>query len=325
MLKLLSLLSLSFLLGAAPLLKTGQTKSYDQNGNEVTNDSVKDDGYYQKGVTRSYNRSGDIVIDNVTGLQWQDNNDTDNTYRTWNDANGYCAALSLGGYGDWRLPTIEELETIVDYGQYYSSITANIFMHVSSYDYWSSTIFAYNTLMAWEINFSCGNSYYYKKDDTTLYVRCVRGGTSKTSNFTRIGKIVGDNVTNLSWQDDIAAKTTKKSWIEAIEYCENLTLGGYNDWRLPNIKELLSIVDVSKSKSTIYAIFQNVSSSYYWSSTTGADDTTDAWRVFFDYGNSDSYKNKDNNHYVRCVRDGLSGDLSSAKDIVPIITHILLD
>jgi len=62
--------------------KTGQTKSYDTDGNEVTDGSIKDDGYYQKGVTPSYTRDDttEIVTDHITGLQWQDNNDTSSSH-----------------------------------------------------------------------------------------------------------------------------------------------------------------------------------------------------------------------------------------------------
>ncbi len=61
--------------------KTGQTKSYDTDGNEVTDGSIKDDGFYQKGVDPSYTRDDvkEIVIDHITGLQWQDDAEANST------------------------------------------------------------------------------------------------------------------------------------------------------------------------------------------------------------------------------------------------------
>ena len=115
-------------------------------------------------------------------------------------------------------------------------------------------------------------------------------------------EVVIDSATNLMWQDDSDAKTIKKNWQEAISYCENLTLGGYNDWYLPNINQLFSIVDTSKYNPAINSIFQNVFSYNYWSSTTNAFSTYSTWDV--DFGNGFGYWNdKSNGFYVRCVRD----------------------
>jgi hypothetical protein len=93
------------------------------------------------------------------------------------------------------------------------------------------------------------------------------------------------------------------TWSEAISYCENLSLGGYSDWRLPNKQELISIVDVSRYNPAIYPAFVNVASDYYWSSTTNAYSTDYAWNVNFGNGRVDgNYKTGTN--YVRCVRGG---------------------
>ena len=106
----------------------------------------------------------------------------------------------------------------------------------------------------------------------------------------------------LMWQDNADAKTVQKNWNGAVEYCQNLTLFGFNDWRLPTRDELLSIVDKNKSP-TIKKEFQNVTSSYYWSSTTIASDSDRAWRVYFG-GGDDGWGGKTLSLYVRCVRSG---------------------
>ena len=64
---IVALSALSF--ADAPVLKTGQILSYDNDGNVVTDGSVRDDGYYQAGAAHRYSRSGDIVIDNTRGLE----------------------------------------------------------------------------------------------------------------------------------------------------------------------------------------------------------------------------------------------------------------
>ena len=115
-------------------------------------------------------------------------------------------------------------------------------------------------------------------------------------------QIVTDSKTELQWQDD--STPASMLWTPAIDYCEALTLGGYSDWRLPNIKELISLVDDSKiSLSIDTEVFANTVSDHYWSSTTNAGYVINAWDVYFDngfLGNDD----KSVYGYVRCVRAG---------------------
>ena len=125
--------------------------------------------------------------------------------------------------------------------------------------------------------------------------------TALLANMTRTGNIVTDSTTGLQWQDDIQAKTTLKTWTAAIDYCEALSLDTYNDWRLPNKKELLSIADYSRVNPSINSVFVNTTSYYYWSSTTYAGYTAYAWIVGFYYGYTYS-SNKTTTYYVRCVR-----------------------
>ncbi len=128
--------------------------------------------------------------------------------------------------------------------------------------------------------------------------------TLANAEFTKSGNIVTDSTTGLQWQDDATATSTRPTWQGAIDHCENLTdFLGYSDWRLPNLNELKSIVDRSKSNPAIVNGFVNTSSSYYWSSTTNADDSDYAWNVSIYNGNVDDY-NKDSSNYVRCVRAG---------------------
>ena len=70
-------------------------------------------------------------------------------------------------------------------------------------------------------------------------------------------QIVTDSITKLQWQDDSDARSVKKSWQGAISYCEDLSLGGYSDWRLPNKNELISIIDYSTYKPAMDGVFQN--------------------------------------------------------------------
>ena len=158
------------------LKKTGQTKSYDENGNEVTDRSIKDDGYYQTGVTPSYTRDDakEIVTDHITGLMWQDNADASNITKNWGDAKSYCQNLSFGGYSDWRLPSIDELMYIADRSLRNPAIDPT-FQHTRSDGYWSSTSVVGDEDLAWYVYFYDGYDDGYGKSYSRR-VRCVRGG-----------------------------------------------------------------------------------------------------------------------------------------------------
>jgi hypothetical protein len=118
--------------------------------------------------------------------------------------------------------------------------------------------------------------------------------------------VVKDSNTGLFWQDNYAdneSNIKQAIWSDAISYCEASTLGGRDDWRLPNKKELLSIVDYSIYNPSISSVFQNITSYNYWSSTTSASYTNYAWLVYFYNGFTSNYY-KSYSRYVRCVRAG---------------------
>ena len=124
------------------------------------------------------------------------------------------------------------------------------------------------------------------------------------ADFTRLNGVVTDNKTSLEWQDDYSynANAIKETtWENAIDYCEALALDGGN-WRLPNKKELQSILDRSKFNPSLdNTVFTKTQNSIYWMSTSYAANSGNAWVVLFIYGNS-GHRNKNNSHYVRCVR-----------------------
>ncbi len=135
---------------------------------------------------------------------------------------------------------------------------------------------------------------------------------------------VYDDATGLTWQDDGNVSIDPKTWNDAIEYCENLDFAGKQDWRLPNFNELYMIADRSRTNPAMHMDaangFQNVASSFYWSSTTLASDTSDAWRVNFNKG-YDSARDKTLSAFVRCVRDGQI--VPSETFLIPTVMYLL--
>jgi hypothetical protein len=282
-----------------------------------------------------------MVKDNVTGLIWENKtddggiHDKDNTY-TWCDYNsetnggnpGTCGPLVenvvtdtrafirtlnrdyFGGFSDWRMPTVKELQSIVDYGRWNPAINTTFFPGtVGSYN-WSSTTYTGFTSNAWRVSFYYGDISNASKS-YSHHVRAVRGGQAASlDRFVDNGDgTVTDTATGLMWQQGHSSSVLV--WSEALTYAEDLPLAGYTDWRVPIVKELQSIVDYNRWNPAIDTTFFTPVGNYL-SSTTDAGDTSGAWRVYLYDGYVDGgYKS--NSDYVRAVRGGqsrLSGHLT---------------
>ena len=134
------------------------------------------------------------------------------------------------------------------------------------------------------------------------YVRCVRGEAAPRPSLTdnRNGTVT-DSHTGLTWQQ---GEPGGMSWGMALDFCEGLELGDAIDWRLPNVKELLSLTDQTRFHPAVDpTFFPGVQTSEYWSSTTDAYNPELAWPVDFDNG-SINRSHKRPHHAVRCVRGG---------------------
>lgn len=111
-----------------------------------------------------------VVVDNVTHLMWQ--RDVPSSSYTWADAKAYCAALSLAGHQDWRLPTSIELVSLVDFTRSNPAIDVAAFPSTPSARFWTSSPVAGLANNAWNVRFDDGYSYYGVSEP--LRVRCVR-------------------------------------------------------------------------------------------------------------------------------------------------------
>jgi len=319
------------LLGAAvlpvfadgPVLKTGQTAVY-QTG---------DDGTYRAGIVRAFTRDdgSGIVTDNATGLQWQDNDVSGTSWgefdftmvspllAPFSEVQNYCASLNLNGAG-WRVPNRAELQSLVERSRSAPAIDPAFNNYVSAH-YWSSTPYMPDTSRVWTVDFEIGGNGAADMEGAANFVRCVRGSEAAGSTYVRDETLqtVYDEQTKLTWQDNTVQVA---SWSGAVAYCETLDFAEAQDWRLPNVNELLSIVDLTKNHPAIDGTaFSITSSQYYWASTSSVyPDTGYAWRVSFDNGYT-SYWGKGSYWYVRCVRGG-EGVMPNAS-LVPILMYLL--
>ncbi len=249
--------------------------------------------------TPSYrdNRDGTIT-DRHTGLVWQKTPDP--TRRNQTDSERFARNLKLAGFNDWRLPTIKELFSIADFkGDMHSRIPYIDPVFDFQYptvggggngqpgqrdmdaQFASSTRYLGTTMgrdqSAFGFNFADGRIKGYPLR-MLRYVRAVRGNPDYGKNRfhdNRDGTIT-DRATGLTWLQADSGKTM--NWPQALEYAQSSTAAGKNDWRLPNVKELQSIVDYnsapdsrdpSRRAPAIDSRFKlSVPESWFWSSTT---------------------------------------------------------
>ncbi len=317
---------------AGTLPDTGQTRCYDEDS-EISCPAPGQEFYGQDAQyscnPRSYTDLGNgTVCDNVTGLEWQQKSAPD-TYR-WQEAFDYCNNLELGNHDDWRLPTIEELSTLVDSGIPDPGPTVNIDYFPdtigSAYsDYWSSTVDADVFTKAWIVHFSDGSVKGSSKMNA-LNVRAVRGELSSTAFRDNGDGTITDTRTGLMWEiktDDGGPrdKDNACTWEEALAYCENLALAGHDDWRLPNRNELQSIMDYSRYGPSVDPAFPLIRPSSNWSSNTNAANPTSAWIVNF-YNGDVSTIGKQNESYVHAVRGGQCRIVPTTTTTLPSTTTI---
>lgn len=295
---------------------TGQTKCYD-NKQELTKCPTEGSAFYgqdaqyaakglcvpQKFSVDSSVKNENVVIDENTGFQWQQTIPEEEF--SLEAAQQYCDELIYGGHDDWRAPSLIEIMSL--FNEYYDQTDINRTYFPPS-DSESFQIWGDDFL----VRIYGGDAIKQYSSDNTALIRCVRGDVIPTLSYlvtvaTSTGDfVVKDTATKLIWQYECAAN---KTWEEALEYCENLKYAGYDDWRLPNKNELLSL----EYSGYIYGevtTFPNMPEQNFWSSTTAvpyydpSDSSTKrmmAFSVDFRARYLDHDRKTDKN-YVRCVR-----------------------
>jgi hypothetical protein len=159
-----------------------------------------------------------------------------------------------------------------------------------------------------------GSTAVPKTGQTTSYSTGDDGDLQKGSawpdpRFTDHGNdTVTDNLTGLMWvkaPHALDGNAEGQRWNDAIDYCNSLTYASHSDWRLPNVRELQSLIDYGRNSPALPSghPFTGVQSSGYWSSTTIADYTDDAWFVYLGFGFVHS-SSKTLTNYVWPVRAG---------------------
>jgi hypothetical protein len=175
----------------AELPATGQTACYDTLNAAVACANTGQDGELRKGAAWLYPRFMDngfgTMTDNLTGLVWAKEGNAPGpaacapgAAKTWQGALAYAACLNANtylGYTDWRLPDVNEMESLINVGLFDTSawLTTLGFTNTQAGFYWSSSTFAVNPGDAWIIHVLDGDVYFDVKSNS-YFVWPVRGG-----------------------------------------------------------------------------------------------------------------------------------------------------
>lgn len=271
---------------------TGQTTCFDNEGNTIACPDPGEPLYGQDGnflinppsLTKTDNDK--TVTDHVTGLVWEVKTEASKEESvTFPEAQAYIDGLNTDafcGRHDWRLPTILELQSMADFGQGCPAVDVEFFPNTHDMrHYWSSTtseIVGHKKY--YSFNSNGGSVLEYTNPDRPGTVRAVRGAPLTNPNrfYLNRDKTVTDFNTGLIWELKTQENTQKK-WLHhmAAAYCNDLDLGGYTDWRLPTCKELLTLIDYTRTERPMLCMpvfknsvipFHSAVSAFYWSSTT---------------------------------------------------------
>lgn len=257
-----------------PIVDTGQKRCYN-NFTEIAYPKSGQAFYGQdaqySGNQPVYKDNGDgTVSDLVTGLMWTQDPGSKKTYA---QAIADASKCRVGGYKDWRLPTIKELYSLIDFSgtdippwsktantpfinkryfkfKYGNTASERIIdsQFATSTKYVSTTMGGNATMFG--VNFADGRIKGYPLARKTFYVLYVRGNPEYGKNKFKVNSngTITDEATGLMWTQ--ADSGTGMDWQQALKYAESSRFAAYSDWRLPNAKELQSLVDYTRSPDT---------------------------------------------------------------------------
>jgi len=245
------------------------------------------------------------------------------------------------GFNDWRMPNRRELRSLMYLEAKNPCLyPGHFFKNVFHGWYWTSTTAAINTRYAWYIHLGGARMFYGKKDQECMLwpvrgesdfvlatgqkgcwnvsgeeIPCANTGQDgefqagvkwPKPRFLNKGEVAEDRLTGLFWTRNADISGGMVSWVEAFKIVRELNskrLGGFSDWRLPNINELESLVDCSRHSPAIPegSCFKNVRE-FYWSSTTSIYDPPWAWALYMFKGATGVGLKRLRNFYVWAVR-----------------------
>jgi hypothetical protein len=280
-------------------------------------------------VHNSFDRTTDdeaVVTDTITKLVWQgcpagmsgpSCEAGAPATMAWEDAVYYCDGLDYHGFKDWRLPDPGEFQTIADYGRYDYAVNVTVFPGFKGpfLYWWTISGYAKDPTWVWRFEFSSGTPVVGDKDGP-WGVTCVRGKAKPAKHYKKEMPVDGepiviDGFAGLMWQGcpialhgeqcDQGELLPTDNWIDAKNLsCQSQDWSGYSDWRMPNIKELMTIVDTRHFDPAMDTSLFGDQNAEIWSSTVSRYGMSPAW--YLDTPSGGMYGSDVYYRCVQCVR-----------------------
>lgn len=302
-------------------LQTGQKTCHDSAGIEIPCQGSGQDAEFATGIAWPEPRfevQRELVCDRLTGLFWTRDANPGDVPLDWQEALDFVDGMNRDqahGFSDWRLPERIELRSLISYQTRNPALPGgHPFNNVFPGWYWTSATAARNADYAWYVHLEGGRVFYGGKRQFFL-VWPVRGeGNGVLCHHKEDGRFqvgegwVLDRRTNLRWSQPADPPGEGFLWGEALAAVREMkvpTGGGRRHWRLPNINELESLVDLEQHDPALppghpFAGVRDV----YWSSTTSMYEPDWAWALYLDKGAVGVGRKADARFNVWAVCDG---------------------
>lgn len=276
-------------------LETDQTGCFDESGKEMNCHHTGQDGEVNQarrieGPDR-FHAADDIVQDKLTGLVWHINANLPGFPLTWKEAFEFIQEINasrLSGVNEWRLPARKELFSLVSHQFVNPSLPeGHPFHNVFHGYYWTRTESAGLLNQAWYVHLGGGKVYRGMKHGS--YMVWPVSGQFAEQPFMKKRFIASedsfyDRVTRRYWYAGNRLNAGARPWkegIRAVEKMNETREAGRGPWRLPNIRELESLID-DRNHSPAFAdgFYINSLRDGYWSSTTSLYEPRYAWVLY---------------------------------------------
>ena len=227
----------------------------------------------------------DYVKDALTGLDWQSPPPAAESTVSWSAARMYCDGLTWGGITGYRLPTVMELASLTRYDLAPPAMDPTLSPDPSA-AFWTGSAEHAEPGSVWTIFYGDGSISWAAEDGVVSSVRCVHDSKPAPDptcmRYTLVdgGDAVRDEETGLSWRRKHSGG--KLTWSGAEAECGALPLDGGARWRLPEVAELLTLLDVAGTDPSGLdpAFFAGEPADFYWTATVYASaPSTKAWTV----------------------------------------------
>ncbi|NCC24047.1 MAG: DUF1566 domain-containing protein [Deltaproteobacteria bacterium] len=282
------------------LSATGQSRCFDTHGRPVFCPGSGQDGEFQLGAalpsTERFSVQGPTVLDHLTGLTFLRDAAPFTFPLSWKETRQAMTELNArapGGHDDWRLPTRRELASLVHFGSANPALpSTHPFENVFSGKYWTATDWAGNPDLAWFVQFSGGREFFEEKSRPCM-AWPVRGNWPGSENlkaknrFKIANDVVFDPATGLTWapKADLCGPCDWDGALQAVAMIRQANHLGRNDWRLPNIRELLSLVDTDRHSPALPSVHPFTElGEVYWSSTSSSMEPNWAMCLYLNKG-----------------------------------------